>query len=151
MPRVPQYDRQTSTAPLPNERFTPERPPVQPALDLTGVAGSAIDILRRERERADEVAFQEADAQLAEAETYLLLDPNEGALHQRGKNAFGVPEKVKDAWRKKVGEIGSSLTTNRQKRAFARSARTRGIDLERRVFDHVGGEMLKHELSVAVA
>lgn len=154
MPQVPSYgQRVVETTALPGARYTPDASPasfgaVEP-INLDPAIRQLREIEQREQAKADEDAFFEADAKLAAAETFILLDPKTGVLQRKGKNAFSAPEDVKEEWLKRVGEIESTLSTDRQRDAFRRSALNREESLSRRVQEHVGREMDQHAMETA--
>ena len=147
MPRVPTYGlRNVATKPLPGARLTNVPSPnafgAQFGAALGAVSGQFIaNVLREEREAADQLVLLEAENKLARAENTLLYggDGIPGLLSREGKNAFGVPEEFDAEYAKVVSGVSTNLTNDRQRQEFARLVAARGqsaqLQLHRHVFD----------------
>jgi hypothetical protein len=151
MPIVPRRTDAIGTAPLPGVRVSPDAPAA-----AFGVPGNGIDvatpalrlvepIAREARDHADQVAFLDADNQLAKLHT----DLETGALQRKGKDAMGALEAVNTDWQKGVGEIESSLTNDRQKMAFQRAASSRYQSLYANVERHTAAESEQYDRDVS--
>ena len=157
MPTVPRRDQTlltTGNRPSPREAVgapssafggLPEHP------DISGLTRAVSEIVRREREKADQVAILEADNRLAEIETSLLYDEKAGALTLRGKNAQGAPEAVAAEWEKRVSEVEKGLTTERQQLAFQQRRQSRWASINGTVQRHVASEALAYDNETANA
>jgi len=116
------------------------------------VAGAGIQLAReqraameRERERADQIAVMNAGNVLSAWENQALYDPNTGALTVKGKDAFGLPEKVGDQFQQVASQVEASMQTPRQKEAFTRLKLERQQNLDLTLRRHVYGEMQRYE------
>lgn len=140
MPRVPTYEQQVGVQNLPGARVqnyvTPEGLGAGVGQALQRTAGVVNDIAQREQEKANIAAVMDADRQLADLEMRLFNDPENGALTRRGRDAFGLPERVFPEWDKQVSQISGRLTPA-QRDAFQRSATSRRNDLNRTLSRHV--------------
>lgn len=140
MPRVPQYEQQVGVQNLPSARernfMTPEVLGADIGRGIGQAAQTMAAIAQREQEKADVAAVMDADRQLADLELRLFNDPEKGAYATRGRDAFGLPDRVFPEWDKSVGQIESRLTPA-QRDAFRRSASSRRTDLQRGLSRHV--------------
>lgn len=68
-----------------------------------------------------------------------------GALNRRGRDAFGLPEEVLGAFDKNVAEIDKGLANDTQRLAFRRLAHSRRLELNRRIQQHVAGEIRRYD------
>ena len=109
-------------------------------LSAIGTAGFE-QVIKQERQKADELALLQANNKLASWEAKRLLDPDTGALTIKGENSFELPELVGGEFDQVAGEIADGLSTDRQREAFerARSVRKQRLDLQLR--RHVFTEM----------
>jgi len=164
MPTVRLYGpRQVFTEPLPGVRKTAAlteeaagvglaRARFGTAQTLAQVGGHLAQVgfgeygqmVREERDRADEIAVREAETTLGQWENQRLYADN-GALAQKGKNALGLPDQVGQDYQKLVGELEQGLTTPRQKWAFRRVAMQRGVNLDTTIQRHVFNETQTYE------
>ncbi len=95
MARIPRMNSQRQQVRgLPDATSNPATPQGSFGPDLTGAANQVTDIAMRAQDRANTAQVMEADSALTEFENTALYDPEAGALHQRGKNAFDVPDRV---------------------------------------------------------
>lgn len=112
-----------------------------------GRAGAAIgtsiygDIVKEEREHADQVAIMESVNQISEWKNKRLFDPDKGALNVRGKAALPLPEEVGGEYKQLVGDIAQHLTTDRQKKMFADVSGRYGQELDLTLHRHVFEQM----------
>lgn len=168
MPVVPRTQRQVETAPLPGARLTAVENSASAGVDLaeseqrtdSAIAGFGNTVtqvgleLSKEQKRAaeeaksraDQVAVLNANNQLATWENSRLYDQG-GALSQRGKSAFDLPEKVGDEYQKLTSTIEAGLGNDKQKEAFQRVKLQRGAELDLTLRRHVFGEMQRYEAS----
>jgi hypothetical protein len=165
MPVVRTYGtRRVGTAALPGVRRTAaetelsrgaglERARAETAQTLGAVGGAvarqAGGIFARlqaeEVQRADETALLEAENRLATWENQRLYDPQTGALAVKGKAAMPLPEEVGAEFEQVSGDIAASLSTDRQRRAFARQRANRAVALDSTLRRHVFGEIQTYE------
>lgn len=147
MPRVRAYGgRQVTTAALPSAYRT--NAPTAESLGAglgeqiatIGLQGYA-EIQQAERQKADEIALLAADNALATWEAKRIYDPERGALTVKGRDAFGLPETVNAELTEFAGKVAGSLTTERQRTAFARAIANRrqavNLQLQRHVFSEI--------------
>lgn len=140
MPRVPQYEQQVRVQNLPSARernfITTEVLGADVARGV-GQAGNLLQgIAQKEQEKADVAAIMDADRQLADIELRLFNDPEKGAYATRGRDAFGLPDRVFPEWDKSVSDIEARLTPA-QRAAFQRQAQARRGDLQRGLSRHI--------------
>jgi hypothetical protein len=120
--------------------------------DLSGALG-ALDhiaaeqqrIRQEEKARADQVAVTDAIAQRSQHSTYLLHDPDKGALNQFGKNAFGLPEEVRGNYDAVNNVIRNSLANDDQKAAFDRYAANDWSNVNLQLQRHVAAQRQKYD------
>lgn len=169
MPTVARVQRTQTTAPIPGARLSATENATSAGVDLAEteagvdraaaglgatVAGAGVTIARdqreaadRERERADQIAVLNASNVLSQWENQRLYDPNAGALTIKGKESFGLPEKVGDEFQTVAGQVEQSLGTDRQREAFQRVKLERQGQLDLTLRRHVYGEMQHYEAS----
>lgn len=167
MPTVARVTRTQGTAPIPGARRSAAENADSAGVNLeeakagtadagarlgATVAAAGVTIARdqreavdRERERADQIAVLNASNVLSAWENKRLYDPNAGALAVRGKDAFGLPEKVGDEYQKIAGAVEAGLGTDRQREAFQRVKLERQAQLDLTLRRHVYGEMQRYE------
>lgn len=140
MPRVPQYQQQVGVQNLPSARernfITPEVLGADVARGVGQAANMLAGIAQKEQEKADVAALMDADRQLADLELRLFNDPEKGAYATRGRDAFGLPDRVFPEWDKSVSDIEARLTPA-QRAAFQRQAQGRRTDLQRGLSRHI--------------
>lgn len=108
---------------------------------LHRIGSAAEELVSQAKNHADQLAVLDADKQMSAYETQLLYDPKTGAYNKRGKDSFGIPDQVKDDYKKKVDEISANLNNPVQRDAFARSAQSRYQDVDRQIQKHVSVQM----------
>lgn len=143
MPRVPQAENNVRIAGLPSARsnvsYTPEAFGAGVGRGLEQVAGVVVDYAQKEREKQDRAALMGAERQLQEWQNQALFAPDSGAFAQRGKNAFGLPDRILPDWDKQVGAVESGLS-DRQRAIFRERAGNMRVSMERDLMRHVGSE-----------
>ncbi len=150
MPTVPDYGGpRVAEAPLPNTRLTAEASPaafgVPTGLDLSSVQRVAVDIWERERVKQNQVAALEADNKAQSIAQQLFLDPEQGALFRRGKEAIPAGDRAFADLDKGIGEISSSLANDEQRLQFQRLANSLRLSYRQRVSEHVAGELRAYD------
>lgn len=167
MPTVQRVERTQSTAALPGARLNAAENADSAGVNLLEAKGRTDQALAgfggevahagnvmardqreaadREKERADQVAVLNASNVLSEWENKRLYDPNAGALAVKGKDAFGLPEKVGDEYQEVAGQVEQTLSTDRQRQAFARVKLDRQQNIDLTLRRHVFGEMQRYE------
>jgi hypothetical protein len=123
--------------------------PVQ-GIDVGKVAGVAAEIVQHEQQRADEIAFTDADARASQLETSILHGEG-GVLSTQGSNAFEAPEKASETWMKGVSEIESGLKSPRAKEAFRKSAQKRWDSIYGQTQVHVARERRQYDTEATKA
>jgi hypothetical protein len=145
MPTVPGYESRVERRALPGARLSPNVP--EGALDgaavpdLSGATRAVLEIAERAKQEADQIALLDAGKELSAIETDLLYNPETGALGQMGKNALGLPEKVKGEWAKRTGEVAGRLKNDQQKLMFERLRAQHESSLDQNVVRHVGAQL----------
>lgn len=173
MAPVQRFDQSIATAPLPSARRSAaendisagvgvaeaEQHSAQSLAQLGGTitqagtewAKQAREAADREKERADQVAVFDAQNQVVKQTNAWMYDPDTGALGVKGKAAMALPEAVGANYTKLTSDVSASLTTPRQKEAFARFADQHGQSLDLELRRHVFGEMKTYEGEVLQA
>lgn len=151
MARIPRLTgRRAQVQGLPNVRSDAGATEANFGVDVSGVAGVATDVISRARERANTAAVMEADSSLTEFENQALFDPEQGALNQRGRNAFDAPERVMDSFDQRVSEIRQNLR-GEQVQAFDRMVNQRRAQINKTLQRHVSSEIQTYEQQQADA
>jgi len=109
------------------------------------LAKTAVAIEEKERRKADELAFLRADQAASEYETTFLYDKDTGAMNQQGENAFGLPDRMKSEYDKKMNEIMGTLANDRQKSAFEKSYLSRRKSVHKQIYSHMSREGQKFD------
>lgn len=167
MPTVRRYDRTQSLDPLPGARLTASETPESEGAGLAeaqgraaAITGNAVQglaeqgiqhgvrdyaIIQEEaRKSADETALLNASNRLADWKASSLYDPQTGAFTKRGKDAFPLPEQVRDSFNQAVSTIGADLKTPEQQRAFQRLSSQEWQTVDLQVRRHVYSEMQEY-------
>lgn len=153
MPTVESYGGQRVTQqPLPAARRT-----AVPSPDVFGAGLGEVAqrigaqgygaIVQDERDKADQLAVLNAENQLGAWENKRLYDPQTGALTQKGKDSFGLPEQVGQEFTDVSNNIAGTLNTDRQRIAFQRSSSSRAQSIDLTLRRHVFGEMQQYDQS----
>lgn len=151
MPTVPRIATQQVQDQAPNIRQQNLR---APNLDLAesrqavtqlnqsslNLAQQAIGIQQVELDKANQLQVLEADQKLASLETKLLYDRESGAMNQKGKNAFALPDTVFAYYDEQVSEIEKSLGNEAQKNEFRKRVVSRRGDIDRQLQRHIARE-----------
>lgn len=154
MPRVETYgQRKVRQAALPGARRqaaeTVESQGGQIAA-ATAKLGEAVTyagatILREEQEKADQLAFLNADRQGADLEHQLLHAKDKGALNVRGVEAQGLHGQVLGAFDEQAGMIVANLQNDRQRIAVQRALNQRRAGIRETVDRHAQAELTKYD------
>lgn len=141
---VPRYQPgQVQQTNLPNARYsadgaTPEAFGAGIGRGLGALGEVAGKIAMAERERQDTAAVMEAEAKLREQQNEMLFGET-GAFRTKGKDAFGLPERVLPEFDKRRGEIASGLR-GRQRELFERRTAMWQTDMQGDLLRHVARE-----------
>jgi stress response protein YsnF len=113
---------------------------------LRALTGDVAQILLREQEKAEQVAFMDAEAKLSALETD-VVHGQDGLFSPtfKGRNAFRAPDALRNRWETGVREIEKGLGRLRVKDAFRRSVTARKSQLDRQTVRHVAGEATKFD------
>lgn len=146
MPTVPRLTRpQVSTTPLPGVRVPTGVPQGAiggaPLPDLSGVTQAASDLIARQRQQADQVAFLDADNRLATAER----EARAQATQLRGRDAMGATKAARERWEQQVGEIEAGLKTDVQRQAFRSRVQQRAQNLYESTERHAETERRRYD------
>lgn len=77
------------------------------------------------QKKNDEQAVFEARRKLDQWERDTLYDPEKGVASKRGVDALDLPSKIPVEYDKFAGEVGETLTSNRQRKVFQEMAQSR--------------------------
>lgn len=139
---VPRYRENVPTQPLPATRLRATASPQALGAGAgAALASAAAEVVRVEQDKADQIAFLASDRRLADWEAKSIYDPQAGALNQRGRQAFDLPERVMDSYERLVSEIEGGLTSDRQRLAFRRAAEQRRQGIQLTLQRHVASEI----------
>lgn len=151
MPTVPRYQGGVATQAIAGNRENPSAPAGAFGVPTPNFVGGAItniqQIILDQKQKSDQVAALSADNELAELETRLLYDSKNGALNMKGRNAFDIPDRVDEEWRKGTSEIESKLSSPDQRRAFANARDRRQASIHAAVQKHVSNQIDAYDLS----
>lgn len=148
MPSVPRLSNpQVQEQGLANIRQTasPDAAAFGGGAAAAAVSKETIDLVAKIKQDADQVAVLDADQKMSAYETNLLYDPKAGAFNKKGKDSFGLPDTVRDEYKKKADEIAATLSNPNQRAAFARSVTSRFADVDRQIQKHVSVEMKNYD------
>lgn len=156
--KVPQYNGNQV-----NERNIPDvgRTPAAGIESFGGGAGNVVEglskiatvadnIYQKEKEKADDIAVQEARNAATLKETELLYS-KDGALQKKGKDAFGQIKRVDEEYQKFSSEIMDKFTNDEQRAKFKKYSDSQYVSVNRTLTNHVSTEMIRHENNVAGA
>ena len=143
MPKVPLVERQVQANAF---RPTPLSLPQGYGryVENTGLTelGKAVEgMAEQAKQKGDQVALVEAQRKLDEWEAGNLFDPRTGALARKGKDAFGLPDKLGSDFDKYGQEIFDSMANDDQKVAFQKMWYSRADQLKRTLYSHERTEM----------
>ncbi len=142
-------ERQVAQQPLSGQRLgvraTPEGMGAGLASGAQQATGAMLEVYERERGKADELAVMEADQRLAQWEAETVFDEKTGLLRRRGRDALGVPDDAMKSLSKLRSEIERGLVGDRQLVAFTKKANARQQEIQRRLQNHVAGEMAAYQ------
>ena len=171
MPTVPKYERNVAENPLPSVRQSGDLPAEafgggQSTQLLSRSAAGMGDMSQRimlaEKQKADSLMVLSASQKLAEAETRILYDKDKGALHTRGEQVFGMPDRVMEEYKNVYEEVSKTLKNDTQRLGFKRAAGSRYNDVNKVIQNHffteksnfhakVTDSFLKSELDAAAS
>ena len=117
---------------------------------IADIGGSVSKMLQERKAKEDEAALMDYEVKASEIENRILLDPNEGALTQRGQNAIGVRERAVGEYESQTAELKAGLNGAVKERAEMLDKRRR-IQIESSLFQHETQESEKYQASQAVA
>jgi len=155
MPTVPRItERTVADRPLPSVQIQPAAP-----LEAFGggqAAGQAVETARgllhtvgeiaiKERQRADDVAVQDAYSRFVPQTNSLLYDEKAGALSRRGKDAMGVLDSHAPMYDKAAQEIEEGLANQTQRDMFKQIASKRKGEFLEAIQRHTFKERLSLE------
>lgn len=129
---------------------------------IAGLGGAAVGVAdqglreiarvqKQEKDRADQIAVFDANNQLLQWKNQRLYDPKDGALTVKGQAAMPLPEEVGDEFKDYADQVGQTMTTPKQKEAFAKLQLDHQTDLDLTLRRHVYSEMQTYEGNVLQA
>lgn len=133
MPVVPVPERNIQETGLPTSRVDTSAP-IEAfgggagAEKVTSAASQVIDIAKKEKEKADDVATMDAYQKTIQLKNQLMYDPQKGAMTRKGKNAFGVIEDYVPQFEKATGEISEGLGNREQRLAYQKMVAQQGTE-----------------------
>lgn len=155
MPSVPRYTRQVEEqvgggVPQLNRDIPRDATGGGPAFDRmidAGVRalGGLGEIAAVEKRKADQLVYQDAMKQATEKAIDLQYNSKTGAMNRKGKDAFGLPDEIKQNWDLGLQDIRKNLHNDEQREAFERSAQSIWLDLYGNVQRHVATEQESYD------
>ena len=144
MPKVPVIEQQETLRPLPGSTLD------APLKEAPGKASAeatrqATEMFEEQRRQANELALIDADLATTEAETDMLWNPDNGAMHSRGRDSFGIHGDVEEQYRKRTSEIEMGLASDEQRIAYRKLVSNRWGDIDRQLMRHTGTEMRAYD------
>jgi len=112
---------------------------------MASMAKSAVKIEQKEINKADDFNVLAADNELLQYTTDLAYDKDTGFMSVKGRNSFGLPDTVNEAYNKRAEELAAGLANDEQRAKFRKRILTRGASLNNKVHSHVHGESLKYQ------
>jgi hypothetical protein len=125
MPRLPDL---TNLGPRPvaqDRRGVVRQDTTAEGMGLARVSEAITQVGLEIEKKNDEQAVFEARRKLDEWERTTLYDPKSGVASKRGVDALDLPNKVTADYDKFAGEVGETLSSNRQRKAFQDLAQAR--------------------------
>jgi len=126
---------------LPQEDVQPSKVPAQ-------VEKIASGIYQKQVERVNKIAILEADTDISDNDSFLLNDPDNGALNKFGKDAMAGYEDVMEARQRHVDAILNGLSNDTQRDAVRARAASTGGAFDSKLQVHQSKQTLLHENSV---
>lgn len=168
MPVVPTYGgRKVSTAPIPGVRKTAHKTALSEGAGLEDAKGQTGEVIsaiganvahrglqiysrlaEEQRQVADETALLAAETARGKWLNDRLYNPESGALAVQGKDAMGLSEVVGAEYDQKSSEIAGTLTSDRQRKAWARSTANGALGVNSTLERHAFGEMQQYQKGV---
>lgn len=154
MPRVERLQPQVRETALPNARVSTDAPLEafgggQSLSNMTraaqGLAGTVQQIAQEERQKADDIAVQEALAQTVKKRNARMYDPKEGAFTKRGKDSFGVVDQYGTLFNQDLDEIEKGLKTDSQKQMYRKIRSQQSTELDGQLQRHMFSEAKQYE------
>lgn len=145
MPDVPVYGgRQVKPQGLPNLRERSESINLGGiSQGITAVRDTYLQVAAQEAARADEIAVQGAETKLSQWINDRLFNPETGVIKTRGKNTFGLSPELVPEFEKYADEVGATMTSDRQKRAYQSIRDTRRLNFQEILDKHEASEREK--------
>lgn len=156
MPRVPVQEDQLRAAALPSIGVAAPAAPAafggegEVFAAARGALGDVSQYAAAERQRADELAVQQADLETAKEKLRLLKDPKTGAFRRKGQETLSLPDEVGTAFDKFTRQIQQDLTSS-QRAAYGRLTLGHKRDLNDQLQGHIFSEMVKFDADATKA
>lgn len=96
----------------------------------------AAKLAKEEKDKADDVATQDAYTRTVQLRNRLMYDPENGAMNRKGKDAFGAGEEYGKQFEAGADEIENSLTNPEQKALYKRIREGEARDLDSNLTRH---------------
>jgi hypothetical protein len=147
MPTAPIYNGpqiaqgQISTPNL-NPNVSPEQMGGGLAQGLANVGRAGMEIYKAERDKADDIAAQDAIARAQNKQTERLYNPQTGVLFRKGADLYENARTFADDFQNDLNEIQDSLGNDRVKMRFQRVRDTLWNEYNRTLSTHVQREIV---------
>lgn len=110
----------------------------------TKVASFVERVQEEENQKVDRTKLLEARTQALKIENDLLFNPQTGAMNKRGKDTFGLPDKVLPQWQQRMAEIEGGFTSDEQRQEWAHIRGEREVSISRSLGVHEASERDKY-------
>jgi len=156
VPVVPRYEQQVQQSGLPSVRVR-ESAPVeafgggQAAAGIAAIGDLAMkanSLIMQEKQKADDIAAFDSITRLKEKKMDLLVNEKTGALNQKGKNAFGLPDTVPQEFDKYGQEVIDGLGNDQQRELVRRHLANEHADINDKLQVHVARERESYDKQV---
>ncbi len=116
-----------------------------------GLGDQAMQMAKREKDKADDVATTEAYTKTVALRNQLMYDPKSGAMTRKGKDAFGVGEEYGAQFKSGADAIEASLTNDDQKEIYKKIRAHEQQDLDSNLTKHTYTEAQNYDQETTVA
>jgi len=116
-----------------------------------GLAQQAFQIAKEERQKADDVATQEAYTKTVKLRNDLMYDPKNGAMNRKGKDAFGVGQEYGQQFNKGADQIESSLATDEQRAMYQKIRQQELRDLDGNLTRHTFQQAQEYDQETTIS
>lgn len=139
----PQIAQAQGSAPNLNPNVSPDQMDGGLGQGLANVGRAVSDIYKAERDKADDIAAQDAIARAQNKQTERLYNPQTGVLFRKGADLYENARKYADDFQGDLDEIRDSLGNDRVKMRFQRVRDSLWNEYNRTLSTHVQREIVE--------